>query len=76
MPIYHLKNDEYKDTNGIRKSINGSEGLTLNVNSVLRYKITKTAFFDLTVGLPVMSRTSRPDGLSQLALNLQYGIKF
>lgn len=76
MPIYHLKNDEFKTENGIRKPINGSEGLTLNINSVLRYKLSDNSFFDVTVGVPVMSRKSRPDGLSQLALNFQYGIKF
>lgn len=76
MPIYHLKDDEYKDENGIRKNIPNSKGLTLNINSVFRYKLSSSNFIDITLGLPVIARESRPDGLSQLALNIQYGIKF
>lgn len=76
MPIYHLKNDEYKGENGIRKDIPNSKGLTLNINSVFRYKLSPSNFIDITLGLPVIARESRPDGLSQLALNLQYGVKF
>ena len=76
MPIYHLKDDEYKDQTGIRKSIANSKGLTLNINSVVRYKLSKSNFIDITLGVPVISRNARPDGLSQFGLNIQYGIKF
>lgn len=76
MPIYHLQNDEYKDMKGLKRTIQGSKGLTLNLNSVLRYSFNNSKFLDVTVGIPVLSRKRRPDGLSQLALNFQYGIRF
>lgn len=76
LPIYHLTNDEYTGLDGVRKSIPKSKGLTLNLNSVIRYQISETNHLDLTVGLPVLSRENRPDGLTQLALNIQYGINF
>lgn len=76
MPIYHINDDKYIDQFEVERSINRSKGLTMNINSVLRYQLSKVHFFDITVGLPVASRKSRPDGLSQFAVNIQYGIKF
>lgn len=76
LPIYHIKNDEYTDNNGIKQEITGSKGLTLNVNSIIRYKISDNNLLDLTVGIPTLSRSKRPDGLSQMAMNLQYAVKF
>lgn len=76
MPIYHLADDKYTDINGIEQTINNSKGLTMNINSVLRYQLSERNHFDFTVGIPVASRKSRPDGLSQFAINIQYGVKF
>jgi len=76
MPIYHLVDDKYTDINGIEQTINNSKGLTMNINSVLRYQLSERNHFDFTIGIPVASRKSRPDGLSQFAVNIQYGIRF
>lgn len=76
LPIYHISNDEFTSLNNVQQEISGSKGITLNANSILRYELSETNYFDITAGIPLLSRQRRPDGLSQLAINFQYGVKF
>lgn len=65
LSIYHLGNDSYVDANNIKREINLSDGLTLNANIFLAYKVNKTAEFELSLGTPFVVRTNRPDGLTR-----------
>lgn len=76
LPIYHISNDEYISKEGVQKVIDKSKGLTLNINSVIRYYLSSNQHIDVTLGIPVVNRSQRPDGLTQMALNFQYGFKF
>ncbi|MBD0400141.1 hypothetical protein [Flammeovirga sp. EKP202] len=62
--IVHMGNDSFVDTDGVRKEIDGSSGLTLNLTGGI-----SKAFGDYTLGadlgFPVMARTARPDGLTR-----------
>ncbi len=77
LPIYHISNDEYTDLLGIRKEINGSQGLTLNGNVFVEYAINKTNKIELSVGAPFVVRDARPDGLTRsFVLGLDYKFFF
>ena len=77
LPIYHLTNDKYTDALGIEKPIEGSEGLTLNGNLYLDYAVTKNNALQLNLGMPFLTRTARPDGLTRsFAANIEYRIRF
>jgi hypothetical protein len=76
LPIYHLGNDTYQDSNGTRITITGSQGLTLNINAIFQYQITSAHVLELTAGAPVVARKVRPDGLSEFAISLEYKISF
>lgn len=67
LSIYHLGEDTYVDGN---LSINpikiaGSEGLTLNLTTMLSYKMNKSITFGLSGGFPLVVRKVRPDGLTR-----------
>jgi hypothetical protein len=76
LPIYHLGNDRYQNKAGESVAIVGSKGLTLNLNVFLKYHINERSQIELIVGVPVVSRKVRPDGLSQFAVGIAYGINF
>ena len=77
LPIYHLSNDKYTDELNMEREIAGSQGLTLNGNLYLDYKINKMMGLQLNVGSPFIVRESRPDGLTRSFIaNLEYKIKF
>ena len=65
LPIYHLSNDKFTDTDGIEKEIEGSQGLTLNANIFVDYKISESFSAQLNAGLPLVVRETRPDGLTR-----------
>ena len=65
LPIVHLRNDKYTDDFGIEKEITGSEGLTLNSNLYLDYKINKKNALQLNLAAPFVVRDARPDGLTR-----------
>lgn len=65
LPIYHLANDSYMDSDGSRKFIMGSKGLTLNGALQLDYKITKNDIIGFNGALPFIIRDARPDGLTR-----------
>lgn len=76
LPIYHLGNDTFEDANGNSISIIGSEGLTLNLNLFFQYKLNETNSLEFSVGAPVVSRKSRPDGLSEFSIGIEYVVRF
>jgi len=76
LPILHLGNDSFTANDGQRQMIQGSSGLTLNLNAMLRYNFSESGFLEISTGAPVISRKSRPDGLSQFAIGIEYVYSF
>jgi hypothetical protein len=76
LPIYHLQNDTYEEPDGDRVALAGSQGLTLNLNVVLKYYITPSQSLELNLGAPAAARSVRPDGLSKFAAGVGYSISF
>lgn len=77
LPIYHLANDKYKDELNIEREIKGSQGITLNGNVYLDYKINSKSDIQLNLGMPFIVRDTRPDGLTRSFIaNLEYSFKF
>jgi hypothetical protein len=77
LPIYHLTNDKFTNLSGFESEINGSQGLTLNGNAYLDYKINSKSALQLNIGMPFVIRDTRPDGLTRsFVVNLEYKINF
>ena len=67
LAIYHFSNDTYIDGNVSNNAIEikGSNGLTLNATAIANYKINNKISLGLTVGVPLVVRDFRPDGLTR-----------
>lgn len=76
LPIYHIGNDSWVDKTGVRTSIPGSQGLTLNTNLALRYTLNKSSYLRFTAGAPVLARKVRPEGLTKFGLIAEYIVRF
>jgi hypothetical protein len=76
LPIYHLKNDKYVNTENIFIEIKDSKGLTLNTNIFAKYSINTSTALELSLGFPLLARKVRPDGLSQFALTIEFVKRF
>ena len=77
LPIYHLSNDKYTDSDGLIKEIKGSQGLTLNATVYFDYFINEQSGFQLNFGAPLIVRESRPDGLTRhYIFTLEYKFNF
>jgi len=77
LPIFHIANDKYTDENNIEREIEGSQGLTLNANAFLDYNLTEASALQLGVGIPLVVRDTRPDGLTRSFLaSLEYRVRF
>jgi hypothetical protein len=77
LPIYHLSNDSYTDSLGIKKDIDGSAGLTLNGSIGLDFELTTNSAIQLIVAAPFIVRESRPDGLTRSFIgNIEYRVRF
>ncbi|MCF8372678.1 MAG: hypothetical protein K9H64_13695 [Bacteroidales bacterium] len=78
LPIYHLSNDKAtfileQDT----EEIEGSKGLTLNVNAFLDYQLSSKSAIQFNVGMPLITRNVRPDGLTRSFIGtLEYRFMF
>jgi hypothetical protein len=72
MPIYHLGNDLYTNSLGKEVEILESTGLTLNLGGFWYHRLNERNALELSLGFPVVSRNSRPDGLSQFAFTVDY----
>lgn len=77
LPIIHLGKDQYTDGPGVERTIDGSQGLTLNATAHLDYEINNKHSFQLNVGAPLVVRKQRPDGLTRhFIAALEYRMKF
>lgn len=64
LPIVHLTRDTYRSSSKTIKSIEGSEGLTFNVNLNAKYNMKKGAA-GIMLAMPLIVRENRPDGLTR-----------
>ncbi len=87
LSIYHLGMDSRLEVDGpidfiepppaIRRDIEGSDGLTLNITADARYAITDQWILELAYGSPLLVREVRPDGLTRsMVLNLGLAYRF
>lgn len=77
LPIYHLANDKYTDNGGLDREIKGSKGLTLNTNLYFDFDINHTNTIQLFLGMPLVVREIRPDGLTRsFLITFEYQIRF
>ncbi|MGB0979193.1 MAG: hypothetical protein ACPGVV_07335, partial [Croceimicrobium sp.] len=75
--IYHLANDRYTNALDQVLEIENSQGLTLNANLYLDYKLSPISWLQLNAGFPFLVREARPDGLTRsMIANLEYRISF
>lgn len=75
--IYHLSKDKFTSDEGVQRTIEGSEGLTINGNLFFDYKLNESNGFQLSIGVPFLVRDVRPDGLTRsFVANLEYGFTF
>lgn len=73
LSIYHLGKDYYTAINGKKFSTNGSDGLTLNSNFYLDYKLNNKNYIQLNGGIPFIVRKTRPDGLTRsLVVSIEF----
>ncbi|MGB0806619.1 MAG: hypothetical protein ACPGRC_08010 [Salibacteraceae bacterium] len=77
LPIYHLNNDLYTDELNMERTINGSQGLTLNGNLYFDYLVSKKSTLQFNTGNPFIVREVRPDGLTRsYVLTIEYKYRF
>jgi hypothetical protein len=71
LAIYHMRNDtRLENVIGMdpmltRMEVHGSQGLTLNITTDLRYKLAEQWAIEATFGTPLITREVRPDGLTR-----------
>lgn len=63
--IYHLGEDSFENVFGVRESIIGSDGLTINGNLISAYNVNKQNSVELSLATPFVIRDIRPDGLTR-----------
>ena len=77
LPIYHLGDDRYTDLFSEEQVINGSEGLTFNVNLYVDIPVAQNDNLQINLGAPLVARQARPDGLTRsFVVNVEYQVKF
>ncbi|EKT3963518.1 hypothetical protein SL053_002009 [Flavobacterium psychrophilum] len=75
--IYHLGEDNFTNIFGQRETIVGSDGLTINSNLIVSYKLNKKSYLETSIASPFVVRKERPDGLTRvLTLGLSYKVNF
>jgi len=65
LPIYHLGKDEVEIAKNKTIELEGSQGLTLNLNTSVYYKLSSKTELSLILAMPLIVRESRPDGLTR-----------
>lgn len=65
LPIYHMGNDSYVDEFGIRISLVGSRGFTLNADIQIDYKLCENNIIGLNLAAPFVTRTIQPEGMGR-----------
>jgi len=77
LAIAHLGEDHYENIFGRKESIDGSAGLTLNLNLQATHQISKQRSIGFSIASPVIVRQSRPDGLTRsLTASVNYLFDF
>jgi len=77
LAIYHVAEDTYVNTAGIKTALDGSAGLTLNGGIIATKTFKNNHQLELVAATPFVVRTIRPDGLTRsLVFNIQYNIQF
>jgi hypothetical protein len=75
--IYHFSEDAFINNFGKKETIKGSDGLTLNANLIVSYKIGSKSYLETSIASPLVVRKVRPDGLTRLlTVGLAYKINF
>ncbi len=75
LSIYRLQKDKIIDAGGLSNSLNGSDGLTLNLTAGMNYKLSNRASLNLLYGSPLIVRDVRADGLTRsfvVSISCQY----
>jgi hypothetical protein len=73
--IYHMANDSYTDLEGIRGTIAGSRGITLNINLAGTVPLSKKLDIIFIYASPVIVRKAGPDGLMRKVVGI-VGFKY
>lgn len=77
LPILHLGDDRYTDSTGVRRTIEGSGGLTLNLTGFVRREVGKGVAFEVSAGAPVITRDVGPDGLKRgIVIGVEFSRRF
>lgn len=77
LPIFHTSNDQFTDEQDKVHEIEGSSGLTLNLNSFFDFSINEKSSLQLGVAFPLVVRDTRPDGLTRsFVSHLEYRYSF
>jgi hypothetical protein len=77
LSVYHLGEDTFIDQNNKSQTIEGSDGLTVNLNLFLNYTISQSSSINFDVGSPLIARKVRPDGLTRsIIASLGYKYQF
>jgi hypothetical protein len=75
--IYHFSEDAFINNFGKKETIKGSDGLTLNANLIVSYKIGSKSYLETSIASPLVVRKVKPDGLTRaLTLGLAYKVNF
>ena len=76
LPILRLGESTYEDESGQIISVEGSDGLTLNLTAGATYHTSKSTFIKINFGGPVIKREKGPDGLLRdFVMILGVGVK-
>lgn len=77
LPIYHLGEDQFVNDLGQEQYIEGSSGLTVNLNGYLRYTLSQRQKVEFSIGFPLTVRDVRPDGTTRsFVAGLEYRVDF
>ncbi|MBK6542982.1 MAG: hypothetical protein IPG10_17200 [Flavobacteriales bacterium] len=85
LAIYHLGLDSRLELDGtpdpwemepfVRRDVEGSDGLTLNLTAEARYDLSDSWSLEASFGSAVITREARPDGLTR-AMVINLGVRF
>lgn len=77
LSIYHLGKDSFIDENNVKQTIEGSDGLTINLNLFFDYKLSDSSNLHISFASPLIVREIRPDGLTRSFISvLSYTYSF
>jgi hypothetical protein len=74
LPLYHLHRDKIKE-DGVEAMVEGSDGLTLNIQAGWTIDFAKAGFIRLMTGFPVIAKSVDTDGLGR-SVAIQGGIGY